>query len=210
MFRNIKLSSHATQIEAMLATPRHMKASAAMTPFRPRGQRHRAEGEGIVKPVDITATTKRKVDEEEAASLCFPDEDNNSLLNFSKLNNPGSQLISPPRKRTRLSDVTSLNMSVKSMRRMSMFKTADAVSILTTPTINKIRSNISHFRLDADSTPTSILKVKQLMKKAPEVVEESDKMLDVSLSLDNTPTMMRSRDTTPNKSLRFKEPRKLK
>ena len=211
LIRNIKLSSHATQIEALLATPRHMKVSAAMTPFRPRGQRHtRAEGEGIVKPVDITATTKRKVEDEEAVSLCFPDEDNNSVLNFSKLNNPpGTQLISPPRKRTRLSDVTSLNMSVKSMRRMSMFKTADAVSILTTPTINKVRSSVSHFRVDADSTPTSILKVKQLMKKAPEVVE-SDKMLDVSLSLDNTPTMMRSRDTTPNKSLRFKEPRKLK
>ena len=147
-FRNIKLSSHATQIEALLSTPKHMKISAAMTPFRPRGQRHRALGEGIVKPVDITATTKRKVEEEEAVSLCFPDEDNNSVLNFSKLNNPGTQLISPPRKRTRLSDVTSLNMSVKSMRRMSMFKTADAVSILTTPTINKVRSNVSHFRVE--------------------------------------------------------------
>ena len=90
-----------------------------------------------------------------------------------------------------------------------MFKTADAVSILTTPTINKVRSNVSHFRVDVDSTPTSILKVKQLMKEAPAVVE-GDKMLDVSLSLDNTPTMMRSRDTTPNKSLRFKEPRKVK
>ena len=208
-FRNIKLSSHATQIEALLSTPKHMKISAAMTPFRPRGQRHRAQGEGIVKPVDITATIKRKVEEEEAVSLCFPDEDNNSVLNFSKLNNPDTQLISPPRKRTRLSDVTSLNMSVKSMRRMSMFKTADAVSILTTPTINKVRSNVSHFRVDVDSTPTSILKVKQLIKEAPAVVE-SDKMLDVSLSLDNTPTMMRSRDTTPNKSLRFKEPRKVK
>ena len=180
-----------------------------MTPFRPRGQRqHRAGGEGIVKPVDITVTTKRKV-EEESAGLCFPDEDNNSELNLSKLNNPSTQLISPPRKRTRLSDVTSLNMSVKSMRRMSMFKTADAVSILTTPTINKVRSNVAHFRVDVDSTPTSILKVKQLMKDAPTDVE-TNKMLDVSLSLDNTPTMMRSRDTTPNKSLRFKVPRKLK
>ena len=203
------MCSHATQIEALLSTPRLYKESSAMTPFRPRGQRqHRAGGEGIVKPVDITVTTKRKV-EEESAGLCFPDEDNNSELNLSKLNNPSTQLISPPRKRTRLSDVTSLNMSVKSMRRMSMFKTADAVSILTTPTINKVRSNVAHFRVDVDSTPTSILKVKQLMKDAPTDVE-TNKMLDVSLSLDNTPTMMRSRDTTPNKSLRFKVPRKLK
>ena len=120
------MCSHATQIEALLSTPRLNKESSAMTPFRPRGQRqHRAGGEGIVKPVDITVTTKRKV-EEESAGLCFPDEDNNSELNLSKLNNPSTQLISPPRKRTRLSDVTSLNMLVKSMRRMSMFKSADA------------------------------------------------------------------------------------
>ena len=37
--------------------------------------------------------------------------------------------------------------------------TADAVSILSTPTIQKVKSNVSSFRLDADSTPTSILKV---------------------------------------------------
>ena len=163
-----------------------------------------------MKPVDITATSKRKVDSDEhETTLCFPDEDNNSVLNFTKLNQVGgSQLVSPPRKRTRLSDVTSLNMSVKSMRRMSRFMTADALSVLTTPTIHKMKSNVSSFRLDADSTPTSILKVKQLMKEIPSVVE-SDKMLDVSLSLDKTPTMMRSRDSTPTKSLRFKEPRKL-
>ena len=46
------------------------------------------------------------------------------------------------------------------------------------------------------------------MKDIPEV-SDGDKILDVSLSLDNTPTMMRSRDTTPSKSLRFKEPRKI-
>ena len=42
--------------------------------------------------------------------------------------------------------------------------TADAVSILSTPTIQKVKSNVSSFRLDADSTPTSILKVTFLHK----------------------------------------------
>ena len=47
------------------------------------------------------------------------------------------------------------------------------------------------------------------MKDIPSLVTEGDKILDVSLSLDKTPTMMRSRDSTPTKSLRFKEPRKI-
>ena len=146
-------------------------------------------GEGIVKPEDITMTSKRKAESEETKeneTMCYPDEDNNSILNFTKLNN----LVSPPSKRTRLSDVTSLNMSVKSMRRMSRFMTADAISILSTPTIHKVKKNVSGLRFDAESTPTSILKVKQLMKDIPEV-SDGDKILDVSLSLDNTPTMMR-------------------
>ena len=116
-------------------------------------------GEGIVKPEDITLTCKRKADSDETKeneTFLYPDEDNNSILNFTKLNN----LVSPPAKRTRLSDVTSLNMSVKSMRRMSRFMTADAISILTTPTIHKVKKNVSGLRFDAESTPTSILKVK--------------------------------------------------
>ena len=40
-------------------------------------------------------------------------------------------------------------------------------------------------------------------------MSDGDKMLDVSLTLDKTPTMMRSRDNTPTKSLRFREPRKI-
>ena len=38
--------------------------------------------------------------------------------------------------------------------------TADAISILTTPTIHKVKKNVSGLRFDAESTPTSILKVK--------------------------------------------------
>ena len=71
--------------------------------------------------MDITFTGKRKqadMETLENKSIFVPDEDNNSILNVSKM---ASQLISPPRKRTRLSDVTSLNMSVKSLRRMSRF-----------------------------------------------------------------------------------------
>ena len=136
----------------MLATPKHMKNLAPVTPFRPRGMRgwpkkvfyfkacdwsvainqalslvenYRALVEGysgeVVKPVDITFTGKRKqadMETLENKSIVVPDEDNNSILNVSKM---ASQLISPPRKRTRLSDVTSLNMSVKSLRRMSRF-----------------------------------------------------------------------------------------
>ena len=203
--KNIKLSSHATQIEAMLATPKQSKRDVAMTPFRARTKR----GSNIVKPLDITNTTKRKVDEDDGKendSVCFPIEEDLSLNNTKSA--ISTNIVSPPRKRTRLSDVTSLNMSVKSMRRMSRYMTADAISILSTPTIKKVRSNVNSARIDPDSTPTSILKVKQLMNDIPAVVE-SDKMLDVSLSLDKTPTMMsRSRDSTPTKALRFKEPRR--
>ena len=49
--------------------------------------------------------------------------------------------------------------------------------------------------------------MKQLIKET--AVSDGDKMLDVSLTLDKTPTMMRSRDNTPTKSLRFREPRKI-
>ena len=200
--KNIKLSSHATQIEAMLATPKSQR-NVPMTPFRARDKRK----SNIVKPLDITSTTKRKADEEEGKendSVCFPIEEDISLNKTKPVN--VTSIVSPPRKRTRLSDVTTLNMSVKSMRRVSRYMTADAISILSTPTIKKVRTNVSSARIDLDSTPTSILKVKQLMNE----VVESDKVLDVSLSLDKTPTMMsRSRDSTPTKALRFKEPRRL-
>ena len=200
--KNIKLSSHATQIEAMLATPKSQR-NVPMTPFRARDKRK----SNIVKPLDITSTTKRKADVEEGKendSVCFPIEEDLSLNKTKPVN--VTSIVSPPRKRTRLSDVTTLNMSVKSMRRVSRYMTADAISILSTPTIKKVRTNVSSARIDLDSTPTSILKVKQLMNE----VVESDKVLDVSLSLDKTPTMMsRSRDSTPTKALRFKEPRRL-
>ena len=201
--KNIKLSSHATQIEAMLATPKLSRREPAMTPFRPKARRNT----NIIKPQDVTNSTKRKADTDDVKendSVCFAIEEEYSL-NKTKTSNA---IVSPPRKRTRLSDVTSLNMSVKSMKTMSRYLTADSISILSTPTIKKVRSNVSSLRIDPDSTPTSILKVKQLMKDVPAVVE-GDKMLDVSLSLDKTPTMMsRSRDSTPSKSLRFKEPRR--
>ena len=200
--KNIKLSSHATQIEAMLATPKSQR-NVPMTPFRARDKRK----SNIVKPLEITSTTKRKADVEEGKendSVCFPIEEDLSLNKTKPVN--VTSIVSPPRKRTRLSDVTTLNMSVKSMRRVSRYMTADAISILSTPTIKKVRTNVSSARIDLDSTPTSILKVKQLMNE----VVESDKVLDVSLSLDKTPTMMsRSRDSTPTKALRFKEPRRL-
>ena len=67
----------------------------AMTPFRPRGKRGYNES-NIVKPQDVSTISKRKVDHEESV-LCFPDEDNNSVLH--KLTS--TQLVSPPRKRTR-------------------------------------------------------------------------------------------------------------
>ena len=201
--KNIKLSSHATQIEALLATPKQSRREAAMTPFRPKARRNT----NIIRPQEITNPSKRKADPDDVKendSVCFAIEEEYSL-NKTKTSNA---IVSPPRKRTRLSDVTSLNMSVKSVRRMSRYLTADSISILSTPTIKKVRSNVSSLRIDPDATPTSILKVKQLMKEVPAVVE-SDKMLDVSLSLDKTPTMMsRSRDSTPSKSLRFKEPRR--
>ena len=200
--KNIKLSSHATQIEAMLATPKSQR-NVPMTPFRARDKRK----SNIVKPLEITSTTKRKADVEEGKendSVCFPIEEDLSLNKTKPVN--VTSIVSPPRKRTRLSDVTTLNMSVKSMRRVSRYMTADAISILSTPTIKKVRTNVSSARIDLDSTPTSILKVKQLMNE----VVESDQVLDVSLSLDKTPTMMsRSRDSTPTKALRFKEPRRL-
>ena len=43
-----------------------------------------------MKPEDITMTSKRKAESEETKeneTICYPDEDNNSILNFTKLNN---------------------------------------------------------------------------------------------------------------------------
>ena len=86
------MSSHATQIEAMLATPDNKHSQHSTTPFRPRGKR--GYQSNIVKPVDVTnldtrrtddlnLTSKRKVEDD--SILCFPDEDNNSVLQVNKL-----------------------------------------------------------------------------------------------------------------------------
>eukprot|EP00092_Neocalanus_flemingeri_P083538 GFUD01104869.1.p1 GENE.GFUD01104869.1~~GFUD01104869.1.p1 ORF type:complete len:2801 (+),score=928.21 GFUD01104869.1:744-8405(+) len=201
--RNIRLNSHASAIEARLATPVNSRKENQFTPFRAKGRRGE-ERKGIVRPTDITQTSKRKADEE--PTICYPNEtfQDNSLLTSTKLN--GTTLVSPPRKRTRLSDVSSLNMSVKSMRRMSRYMTAEAITILSTPTITRVRKAVPSYRVDPAAAPASILKVKQLIKDVP-AAAEGDKILDVSLSLDDTPTIG-SRDTTPTKSLRFREPKK--
>merc|ERR1719400_1960612 len=118
--------------------------------------------------------------------------------------------ITPPTKRTRLCDVSTLNMSVKSMRRMSVYRTADALTILSTPTVTRERNRPLSPRRPP-STPQSILKVKQLIKDSvtkPAVGEKP--FLDVSLNLEDTGSLTpRSREGTPGKSLRFKEPRRL-
>jgi len=202
--RNIRLSSHASAIEARLSTPLSGRQlhDNQFTPFRARGRRGEGK-EGIVRPTDVTQNCKRKA-EEELPTICYPNEtfQETSLMSSTKMN--GTALVSPPRKRTRLSDVSTLNMSVKSMRRMSRYMTAEAITILSTPTINKVRKAASGFRADTSTAPASILKVKQLIKEV--IPDEGDKILDVSLSLDNTP-IMGSREITPTKSLRFREPR---
>jgi len=203
--RNIRLSSHATAIEARLSTPVSSRAHQQATPFRTRGKR--GEREGIVRPTDVTHSYKRKADEEH--TICYPNEtfQDTSLLSSTKLH--GTNLVSPPRKRTRLSDVSTLNMSVKSMRRMSRYMNAEAITILSTPTITKVRKAAPSIRNDSSLAPSSILKVKQLIKDTAPAVE-GEKILDVSLSLEKTPVMgSKSRDITPTKSLRFKEPNKL-
>ena len=203
--RNIRLNSHATAIEARLSTPVSSRAHQQATPFRTRGKR--GEREGIVRPTDVTHSYKRKADEE--PTICYPNEtfQDTSLLSSTKLH--GTNLVSPPRKRTRLSDVSTLNMSVKSMRRMSRYMNAEAITILSTPTITKVRKAAPSIRNDSSLAPASILKVKQLIKETAPVVE-GEKILDVSLSLEKTPVLgSKSRDITPTKSLRFKEPNKL-
>jgi len=200
--RNIRLSSHASAIEAKLSTPVNSRVDTQATPFRVKGKR--GEREGIVRPTDVTHSFKRKADDE--PTICFPNEtfQDSSLLSSTKLH--ATNLVSPPRKRTRLSDVSTLNMSVKSMRRMSRYMTAEAITILSTPTITKVRKAAPSGKNDISMAPASILKVKQLIKETAPAVE-GEKILDVSLSLDQTP-VVGSRDTTPTKSLRFKEPTK--
>merc|ERR1719400_1260365 len=93
--------------------------------------------------------------------------------------------ITPPTKRTRLCDVSSLNMSVKSMRRMSVYRTADALTILSTPTLTRRERTRPLSPRRPPSAPQSILKVKQLIKDSAAAVGEKP-FLDVSLNLEDT------------------------
>merc|ERR1719234_1608339 len=134
-----------------------------------------------------------------------------SRLHHNDGDNEGGSTITPPTKRTRLCDVSTLNMSVKSMRRMSVYRTADALTILSTPTVTRRERTRPLSPRRPPSTPQSILKVKQLIKDSvtkPTVGEKP--FLDVSLNLEDTGSLTpRSREGTPGKSLRFKEPRRL-
>merc|ERR1719234_2750231 len=89
------------------------------------------------------------------------------MMENSRLHHDGDcegSTITPPTKRTRLCDVSTLNMSVKSMRRMSVYRTADALTILSTPTLTRRERTRPLSPRRPPSTPQSIPKVKQLIK----------------------------------------------
>merc|ERR1719234_766017 len=134
-----------------------------------------------------------------------------SRLHDNDGDNEGGSTITPPTKRTRLCDVSTLNMSVKSMRRMSVYRTADALTILSTPTVTRRERTRPLSPRRPPSTPQSILKVKQLIKESVTKTSVGEKpFLDVSLNLEDTGSLTpRSREGTPGKSLRFKEPKRL-
>ena len=138
--RNFSLASHSSLIEQRLG-PARPPSQPPATPFRERGRR-RPEGIGLMSSSAMSPQVKRK--HLDTSTLCFPNE---SVVDTSRLettrdrSNGGAsvprELVSPPAKRTRLSDVTSLNMSVTSMRRLSRFMTAEAITILSTPNITR-------------------------------------------------------------------------
>merc|ERR1719507_2240171 len=165
---------------------------------------------GLLRPTDVTPSSKRPRIGERPL-IGFPQESTASAMEDSRLHEGEDGAITPPTKRTRLCDVSSLNMSVKSMRRMSVYRTADALTILSTPTITRRERARPLSPRRPPSTPQSILKVKQLIKDSvtkPAVGEKP--FLDVSLNLEDTGSLTpRSREGTPGKSLRFKEPRRL-
>ena len=198
--RNIRLQSHATVMEQRLATPRHARPET-FTPFR------RSRGvTGLLK--DTTVGGKRARVEDSLIS--FPLD--TTVDTQEQQEDPEHTTITPPTKRTRLSDVSSLNMSVKSIRRMSLYRTADALTILCTPpVVRRAQGRLEPRRPELGAaTPQSILKVKQLMAGAGPAAGERP-FLDVSLSLEDTDklTPSRSREGTPGKSLRFREPRRV-
>ena len=209
--RNIKLQSHATLIEQRLHTPkRDGNANANIfTPFRKK----KAGGlsvSGLLRPTDVTTSSKRpRIGDAEKSLIGFPQE--STVMDDSRLQDADEGAITPPTKRTRLCDVSSLNMSVKSMKRMSVYRTADALTILSTPTLTRRERTRPLSPRRPPSTPQSILKVKQLIKDSATRTTVGEKpFLDVSLNLEDTGSLTpRSREGTPGKSLRFKEPRKL-
>merc|ERR1719357_398959 len=208
--RNIRLQSHATLIEQRLHTPKRDTNSNnnIFTPFRKK----KAGGlsvSGLLRPTDVSASSKRPRIGEKSL-IGFPQESTNTMEDSRVQEDNDEGTITPPTKRTRLCDVSTLNMSVKSMRRMSVYKTADALTILSTPTVTRKLRPLSPRR--PPSTPQSILKVKQLIQDSVTRSTVAEKpFLDVSLNLEDTGTLTpsRSREGTPGKSLRFKEPKRL-
>lgn len=189
--KNISLFSRSSSIQQQLATPAK-PVPVSHTPFRMKQQ-------PVSQLMERMESVKRKVvDYPTLRSFPSPAPDTTQ-----------NDLVSPPSKRTRLCDVSSLDMSAKPSRRLSRVMTADALTILSTPVIRKKeRVHISPYQQSYRQaiTPQSILKVKSLMREATPTLEDEGTP-DRRGSVEGLES--RSRETTPGKSLRFQVPKRL-